>query len=101
MIRHWRASSRTRHSASNYFHISQSLLNFLGNFCRDRSTSRDTTTPDVFAHSRLCRKITTRNRLTLGAAELLPEPLRHSVSRVHGSVEFVNFFIEGIAIECH
>src|SRR5574341_1617693 len=91
----------TDQSALNDFQLGERFLHLLSNFCRDLPTPGDTIRLDVSAHACLRRKITARDRPALGAAELLPEPLRHPVPSVHRSIEFVDLFIKGIPPECH
>lgn len=87
--------------AWNGFQLCEGFLDLFSNLFRDFSAPRHTIVPDVLAYSVPRGKITLRDFPALGTAELLPEPLRHPVPGIHGPVEFVDLFVEGIPAECH
>ena len=77
------------------------LLYLLSNIFRNFPAPGYATTLDVIGHARRVAKIALRDRLTLGAAEFFGKPLRKFVPAVHTTVEFIDFFIEGISTNGH
>src|SRR5512141_3229766 len=76
-------------------------LHLLGYFSRDQFAPGEAAAIDILADALRVRKITVRDRLTLGAAELFRKPLRQSIAAVHTPVELVDLLIEGISTHRH
>ena len=87
--------------ASIGFQVCKCFLNSPGNLFRDLPALGYTIILNVLTDAHHGGEITSCDRLALGAAKLSNEPLRHPVSGIHTSIEFIDGFIKGISAGRH